>query len=60
MNPNMAEEERMSPDLMGGMGSDPHQSSHSPSPEEPRDLSFKRKVGSFSFVLCATASTNNG
>ncbi|KAG7164015.1 HMG box-containing protein 1-like [Homarus americanus] len=44
MNINMAEEERMSPDLMGSMGSDPHQSSHSPSPEEPRDLSIKRKM----------------
>ncbi|XP_071521299.1 uncharacterized protein [Panulirus ornatus] len=44
MNLNMAEEERMSPDLMGSMGSDLHQSSHSPSPEEPRDLSFKRKM----------------
>lgn len=41
------EEERMSPDLGASMDADPlhHHPSHSPSPEEPRDLSVKRKVG---------------
>ncbi|KAK3869259.1 hypothetical protein Pcinc_025417 [Petrolisthes cinctipes] len=41
MNINMDESERMSPDLMGpGL----HQGSLSPSHEEPRDLSIKRKM----------------
>lgn len=37
----------MSPDLGASMDADPlhhHHPSHSPSPEEPRDLSIKRKV----------------
>ncbi|XP_042885469.1 uncharacterized protein LOC122261740 isoform X1 [Penaeus japonicus] len=41
------EEERMSPDLGASMDADPlhhHHPSHSPSPEEPRDLSIKRKM----------------
>ncbi|KAK4289714.1 hypothetical protein Pmani_037337, partial [Petrolisthes manimaculis] len=41
MNINMDESERMSPDLMGP---GPHQGSLSPSHEEPRDLSIKRKM----------------
>ncbi|KAK7065432.1 hypothetical protein SK128_007544 [Halocaridina rubra] len=44
MSISMSEEERMSPDLGSDMESSSHHPSHSPSPEEPRDLSIKRKM----------------
>lgn len=58
MNINMEESERMSPDLMGpGL----HQDSLSPSHEEPRDLSIKRKVrrvlsALVGYIMCDRAS----
>ncbi|XP_064087583.1 uncharacterized protein LOC135202243 [Macrobrachium nipponense] len=44
MSITMSEEERMSPDMGSDMESMSLHTSHSPSPEEPRDLSIKRKM----------------